>query len=581
VVPAPAVAIAPAPWPHYVGIILRARLRAGLRRWRRRRFGLAVLLVLLVVAAAAAVGLGTAGLGLGRALRLAGPELSAQLTGQGVSVAALPMVVPSVVFLVGWLGLFFLSFASLLGTLYLRRDLPGLLVAPVPMRAVFTAQFLEALTVPLLWTCVLALPVLWGFGRGLGLGAGYFAVSAVCVALLPLVPLGLAAAATLVLLRLVPAPRAAEILTLLGTLFGVGIWVFSQSLGSMAERFDSTGPALLQRSTGLASPAWPWAWAARAMLAAGTGHWLLVLAFGTLFAGLSLGTFAACVVLAERVYYDGWVQGGESRRRERRRTTPRRPSAEVLARVLPRPAVAIARKDWRLMRRDPRGYSALIWIGAILLFWTWRWRQARGDPGLELMGLAAQPAVGAVTSLAPVALALLFSGMRWGLESVSRDQHTFQIVQAAPVSGRHVALGKWLGAVVPSLALALVVLGVASAATGQLAPAVLLRNGLVLLPILAAETAVMVAFGAARPNFDWSDPKQMAGGLTGCLGQLAAWVYVGVSLLLVATGLALAALAGLPAAVGLVGWAAASALALAVAWAALTFAAERLANVEL
>lgn len=562
-------------------MILRSRLRANLRRWRRRRFAPLTTLVLVALATLAAAGLATAGLGLGRGLSRAADELGAQLASAGVSATDLVLAVPSLVFLVGWLTLFFLSFAALVGTLYLRRDLPGLLVAPVPMRAVFTAQFLEALALPLFWALVLALPLLWGFAFGLGLAPAAFAVGLASTALLPLVPLSLAAAATLLLLRLVPAPRATEILTIVGTLFGVGIWVFSQSLGTVAERLNGAGTVALQGAQGLAAPWLPWAWAARAMVAAGTGDALAALGYGAAFAALSLGTFAGCVVLAERVYYDGWVQAGEGPRRPRRSRPGIGPVGGEGGRLLPRAAVAIAHKDWRLMRRDPRGYSSVIWILAMLLFWTWRLRQESASSDPEVAGLMALPGLAALASLAPVAVALVLSGMRWGLESVSRDQRAFQLLQAAPVRWRHVALGKWLGAFLPSLAVALVVLGIASAAGGLLSPEVWWRNILVTVPLLAAETAIMVAFGAARPRFDWNDPKEMTAGLTGCLGGLVAWAYVGVSLALVGIGLVVIPLVGLPPAAGWAGWLAATALAVAVAWAALAFAAERLAAVEL
>lgn len=567
----------PASLGRYVALISRARLRAAWRRVRRRRLGLVGLAVLGLMMAVLAAGAAIVGLGVGRALATPA-QLGSFLARLEIPAADLPLLVPNAIFLAGWLTLFLLTFASLLGTLYLRKDLPALLVAPVPIRAVFLAQFLEALALPLLWTLALGGPALWGFGLGMGFNLLYFPLSLLLLLCLPLVPLGLSAGLTLLLLRLVPAPRAAEILTLAGTLIGVAIWIGSQSIGDLLSASGASGTDVARGGLALAHPLLPWSWASRGLVLMGSGDLLAGLIFLTLFAGLSLGTLTASVLVAERVYYDGWVQGGQARRR-RRQGKRRSTSRDWIARLAPRPAAAIARKDWRLMRRDPRGYSSLIWILAMLVFWSWRAGQGGREPtGLEGVGGSLVPLL---ASLAPVAFALLVSGLRWGMESVSRDQRAFQIVQVAPVATRHIVAGKWLGAYLPGLALATVVLAVFSIVSGQLSALTMARNFLIAAPILAGETAILLALGAARPNFDWSDPKEMSGGVTGCLGALATWLFVAVALFIVAMGMVLPVLLNLPPILGIGAWLAMLALTGAVMLGSLAFAADRLATVEL
>jgi ABC-2 type transport system permease protein len=563
-----------------VQVILRARFRASWRRLRRRRFGLFGLLILAILVTLAGGALGTAAYTVGRGLTSAAAELAQPLARFGLALTDLPIILPNIVFMVGWVGLFFLTFASLLGTLYLRQDLPMLLVAPVPIRAVFIAQFTEALALPLLWTLALGLPVLVGFGLGMGYGPVYFLLALALLCLLPMVPLGLSALCTLVLLRYIPAPRASEILTVIGTLFGVSIWVMSQSAGEVLRRLHLTGATLARSGLSLAHPALPWAWAARGLIGLGTHDPWRGLLFVGLFAGLSLGVVALGIVTAERLYYDGWVQGRSGGTRERGRRTLVIARRDPLALLLPGAAVAIARKDWRLMRRDPRGYASLIWIFAMLGFWAWRLRQ----PSFNHNDFSAfiNPTISAtLSSLLPVGLALLLGGLRWGMEAISRDQRSFQIVQAAPVPTRQIVLGKWLSAYLPSLALATVILTVFSFATGARGPVVFMRNLATVAPILAAETALMLAFGAARPNFDWTDPRQMAGGMSGCLGGLAAWLYMSLSLGIVALGLLAPLLLGWPPATALIGWLIATVLAVVVVATAFTFASDRLGLVEL
>jgi hypothetical protein len=570
----------PAPLSHYVAVILRARLRAAWRRLRRRRFGwvgLGALGLIAVLGALICFGIGAA---VGQGLRLGGERLVGQLAALGLPVAVVPLLLPTAVFAAGWFMAFFLTFASLLGVLYLRKELPLLMVAPVPIRAVFLAQFSEALAMPLFWALVLGLSMLVGYGRGLGAGPAYFLWAPLLVVLMPLVPLGVAAIAALVLLRLVPAPRAAEILTVLGALFGVTLWLAVQSMDTLLARLDPSGQALVTGSVGLTQPLLPWAWAARGLLGAAQGDWPAALGYGAAYALLALGVVAGGMRLAERLYYDGFVQGADRGRRRARARAGAPAASGRLPRLLPAPVLAIARKDWRLMRRDPRGFASLIWVLAMLGFLLLRQGGAVAGPSGAPWG-AVRGALSVLGGLAPVGAALLLSGLRWGMESISRDQRSFQVLQAAPVPMRQVVLGKWLGAYLPSLALAIFVMAVVSLVTGQTAAWLWARNLAIVAPILAAETAIMLAFGAARPRFDWSDPREMAGGVTGCLGALAAWGFMVVALLLVVTGIAAPALFGLPGALAALGWVAMAALSALVIGVAFTFAGERLAAVEL
>jgi hypothetical protein len=562
----------------YVRVIARARLRSAWRRLRRRRLGPVMLVVVVLASFAAAAGLAGAGYAAGVGLRLGGDRLSAELIRLGLPPDGAPLFLPLAVFLIGWFGLFFITFASLLGTLYLRRDLPMLLVAPVPVRAVFLAQFLEALAVPMYWTLVLGLSTLWGYGAGLRYGPLYFLLAPLLLLTLPLVPLGLSAMTTLLLLRWVPAPRASEILTVIGTAFGIGIWVLTQSMGSLVRRLDPGGRMILTSGMALAHPALPWAWAARGLVAAGTGELLAALVLGGGYVALGLAALAGSTVLAERLYYDGWVQGGERPGRERRARVGRSADRDRPSTAVGRPMLAVARKDWRLMRRDPRGYASLLWVLAMIGFWAWRLGRPLGrmPVGGDMGGMAFD----LFGSLTPVGVALLFSGYRWGMESISRDQQAFQLVLAAPVRMRDVVLGKWLSAYVPSLALGVLVMVVFTVVM-HLGPWILVRNVLILMPILAGEIGIMLALAASRPNFEWTDPRQMAGGLTGCLGGLAASMYMAVSLAIVGLGLALPAILGLPSVLGVLAWAVTSLVGGGITALAVTFAAERLALVEL
>jgi predicted membrane channel-forming protein YqfA (hemolysin III family) len=69
----------------------------------------------------------------------------------------------------------------------------------------------------------------------------------------------------------------------------------------------------------------------------------------------------------------------------------------------------------------------------------------------------------------------------------------------------------------------------------------------------AGATSISEAFGVAGARFDWTDPRKMQGGLTGCFSSLVCFVYMGFSILfLVGPALILPAL-GLPSYSGQIG----------------------------
>src|SRR6185295_9808620 len=104
-------------------------------------------------------------------------------------------------------------------SLYLSGDTDMLLVAPVPMRAVFVVKFFGGLIVPYILLFGLLGPALFGYGQGLGYGAAFFVMAILVLALLPLLPAGLGALLVMVVVRVVPARRAREIVSVIGGLF--------------------------------------------------------------------------------------------------------------------------------------------------------------------------------------------------------------------------------------------------------------------------------------------------------------------------------------------------------------------------
>ena len=279
-------------------------------------------------------------------LRLAAEQAQQSGTTLPTDITPFLLAVPSVTLFLALVFLVFSSFSSVLSSLYLSGDMDMLLVAPVPMRAVFTVKFFSGLLIQYLLMFALVGPVLMGYGNGIQYGALYYIATLLTLALMPLLPAGLGALLVMAVVRVIPARRAREIVSVIGGLIGVLFYIitqFTREVGSAVTDVRSLSTLLNANM-----PILPSSWAGRALLAAGEGQLLTFLVYGGLFAVLSIAIFLSCLLLSERLYYAGWsnmsTQGGRIKQRapnsEQRMPAPTKHSLSLLtwfSTLLPRP----------------------------------------------------------------------------------------------------------------------------------------------------------------------------------------------------------------------------------------------------
>lgn len=500
-------------------------------------------------------------------------EAAAETPGLPTDVAPLLAAVPSLV-LLGALGLLvFSSFSSLLSSLYLSGDIDMLLVAPVPMRAVFVVKFFGGLLTQYLILFAFLAPVLLGYGQAMGYGAFYVLCAALALLLMPLLPAGIGALLVMAVVRVVPARRAREIVSVLGGMVGISFYVITQLGGRIAPTVAT--PDSLAALLAADMPLLPSAWAGRALVAAGEGQPLPLLFYGGLFLVASGAVFAGCLVLAERLYYAGWsnlaTQGGRVRRRAaageagRQRARPGLSTAP-LARLLPQESRAILAKDLRLFFRDLRNLQALIFPLALAGIWSFQVFTGPPAPaeGVPPWARQLQDLAGAgIAFFICLSLSSVLAGT-----GVSREGRAYWLLKLAPVSPWRLLLGKLALAYLPFPVVGTLFLGAVAVLRGQ-APLLFLQQWALVLICGLGCAAFGMGLGAAFPRLDWENPSQQSSWQSGCLGTIFYPIYLMAVLALVA-GAALigelvgGGLAGLG--LSLVGWALAAALTAGVVW---------------
>ena len=475
------------------------------------------------------------------------------------------------------------GFSSVLSSLYLSGDLDMLLIAPIPIRAVFVVKFLEGLVTPYALLFLLIGPALWGFGIGLGYGVVYYLMLIMVLLLFPLLPTGLAAMLVLVVIRFMPARRAREIVSVIGGLFGATWYLASQFSRQIAENVSEA--QALDNLRRLDNPLLPSAWAGRMLIAAGEGQWTQLLIYGGLFIVASLLVFAACLILSEKLYYVGWsnmaAQDGQGRKTKRERAATSQKAVQRGSRwsiLLASASATILSKDMLLFRRDLRNTQRLIFPLALTIFWTYQVIRGRSLMS-ESSGIFGQSYSFAASGLAYLVCTSLSQAL--GGPGISREGRSFWLLKIAPISAWQILLSKGLLAYLPFVLVG-IPMTIIVAVLQQLDLLNTLRAVLLLLLIGLGTMSLQLGFGAAFPRFDWENPQQQQSTRAGCLTSLATISYFALILGLV-IGLPALSQAFMPSLLllaHLLGWLIGIILTALISWAILSFGKGKLELLE-
>ncbi len=467
---------------------------------------------------------------------LRSPELPQYI---GLDPQPLLTTIPALILTGLFLGILLTSFGVLLQVLYLSGDMDFLLAAPVPIRAVFIAKLLQAVLPNFALISLFGLPVLFGLGISGGYNFLYYPLVLVVMVVLALAAAGISSLLVMLVVRVLPPRRAAEILGFLGATVGFLCSQLGGLTNSFGEDVNLSGEQVAGTLTQLNSPWMPLNWAGQGLTALGEGRWLT----GILLVGLTLGLAAAAfwfaLVTAEGWYYSGWAGMQVVERRKKPVQVPRtavseRPGlASGLIRLLPPPVWGILHKDFLTLRRDLRNLSQLISPLILGVIYTLAIFRSGGEPP---PGQGEAPAwfmtsLGLMMTYSSVGMSLFVGWMllsRLAGTGFSQEGKNYWVLKVAPVRTAHLLTAKFLVAYLPSLGMGLVFLF--AIAVLQKLPAVAFLYSLVAIVLcLAGMTGILLAFGVAGANFTWDDPRKMNAGGMGCLGQALTMLFLPVS----------------------------------------------------
>ena len=522
-----------------IGKLLGLRVRISYNNFRRAKTGRKILLIITVLMV-----LGFAGfiffLSTTFLKFLRSPEFSSSV---GIEAAPLLQAVPVLILSGMFIGVFITSFGVLLQALYLSGDMDFLLSFPIPIRAVFVTKLMQAVLPNLGLIALFGIPILFGLGISGGYHFLYYPLLILMMIALALVSSGFSSLLVMLVARVVPARRAAEVIGFLGALIAITCSQLGNFTNTMTDKTDFSGEQF-SGAAGLlvrANTLWlPLNWAGRGLVDIGEGRWLsgTILVLATL--GLCVVGFWFTLATAERWYYSGWA-GMQVVARKKKPVPAAHPSANREAglpswtgRLLKAPVRAIIGKDFLVMRRDLRNLSQLISPLILGVIYTLMIFRSGGEPP---PGRGEAPdwfmeALRVLLAYANVGMALFVGWMllsRLASIGFSQEGKSFWMLKASPLRAGDLLSAKFLVSYLPSLALGGAFLIVISLVRGG-SITVFLYSLLAVVLSLAGMNGVMTAFGAAGANFNWDDPRKMNAGSLGCLGQFVTMLILPVSM---------------------------------------------------
>lgn len=450
----------------------------------------------------------------------------------GAVLASIPALTLSALFITTLLT----SFGVLLQALYLSGDMDFLLTTPVPIRAVFIAKLLQAVLPNFALFSLFGVPILFGLGISNGYHASYYPLVILLMVFLALAASGLSSLLVMLVVRVLPPRRAAEILGFAGAMFGL----LCSQIGNFANSFGRDIHISGTRLAGilfLSTVRWlPLNWAGLGLVDVGEGQWLA----GSLLLGATFGfailVFLFALITAERWYYSGWARMQVVARKKV--TRPSRTNRVIangigLARFLPQPVLAIVQKDFLTLRRDLRNMSQLVSPVIFGALYTLFLLRGNGQPPAGRGGAPAWfiDSFRTVLTYGNIGMSLFVGWMllsRLAAMGFSHEGRNYWMLKVSPVRVWHLFASKFLVAYLPALGLGMVFLTIISVV--QRLPLLVFMYGLIATVMcLAGMTGILLAFGVAGANFTWEDPRRMSGGAMGCLGQIVSMLYLPIS----------------------------------------------------
>lgn len=426
-----------------------------------------------------------------------------------------------------WLFLTFLGFLAFSGvvtslsTFFLSDDLRLLLTAPIPRERLFLARFTRTVAQASWMVTMFLTPVLLGVGAARCAPLAFYAAAVLTVVPFAMIPVALGAGTTLLLVNVLPARRARDVLMLVSLLFAVALVLLLRFIEPERLLRVESLPDVAGFFANLQSPVMPLMpsfWAGESLFAALQG--------GTdLLHGAALWTTAlACAVLLgaadRRWHFAGYSRSQEA---QKARVSQLR-LVDAIAGLLPLSTVRrqLVVKDVKVFLRDVSQWLQLLPLCALVLLYLYNFRTLDLERIPYMSGFLKN--VYALVNLAMAGFVLATVAVRFVFPAVSAEGAAFWIVRTSPISLRDFLWSKFWTGLVPMLVF-IEALTIAANELMGVDPFLKIVAAVAIAFMTIALVGLAVGFGARYPRFG-ADATQAAGSYGGVAFMVLAVLYI-------------------------------------------------------
>jgi ABC-2 type transport system permease protein len=433
-----------------------------------------------------------------------------------------------------WLFLTFLAFLAFSGvvtalsTFFLADDLRLLMGAPVSAGRLFMARFTRTVGQASWMVIFFMAPILVAVGVASCAPPGFYFTAALAVVPFVVIPVAIGAGMTLLLVNVLPARRARDLLMLTSLLFAAAIvltlrFIQPERLLRVENLPDVTDFFATLRSP--ITPLLPSFWAGEVLFAGLQGG-------SDLLHGAALWTTALAftVVLAaadRRWHFTGYSRSQES---PKARVTSLR-IVDAVAHALPLSTVRrqLLVKDVKVFLRDVSQWLQLLPLFALVLLYLYNFRALDLERIPYMSGVIKN--VYALVNLGMAGFVVATVAVRFVFPAVSAEGSAFWLVRTSPVSMRDFLWSKFWTGLVP-MVLFTEILTISANEFMGVAPFLKVVAAVAVIFMTFAMVGLAVGLGARYPRFG-ADPNQVAGSYGGVAFMIMAVLYILVMIVLV------------------------------------------------
>ena len=426
-----------------------------------------------------------------------------------------------------WLFLTFLAFLAFSGvvtalsTFFLADDLRVLMAAPVSAHRLFFARFARTVVQSSWMVLIFLTPVLLGIGAAYCAPPLFYATAVLTVVPFSMIPVAFGTAATLVLVNVLPARRARDILMLAGLAFAAALVLLIRFMRPEQLLRVESLPDITDFFANLQSPVTPLLpsfWAGESLFASLQGglDWVH---------GSALWTTALACMLVVGAACERWQFSGYSRSQEAPKA--RFKQLRVIDRLVRLTPLSIVRrqlliKDMKIFLRDISQVLQLLPLVALMLLYLYNFRVL----DLERIPYVTEFVKGAYgfVNLGMAGFVMATVAVRFVFPAVSAEGWAFWIIRTSPISMRDFLWSKFWAGLLPVFIMTEALTVAANELLG-IDPFLKVVSAVAIIFMSFALVGLATGLGAKYPRFG-ADANQVAGSYGGVAFMILAVLYI-------------------------------------------------------